>query len=307
MMKYIKLFMLMAVVSLAAACSDDTDYNSNGDVTIGFESPTVTAKESSGYINVPIVVGGERNGNVKVVVKAEETGENPAKEDANYLITTKTLNLKADTLKSNTVNVEIKIVDDDELNENRTFKLSIVAVDGATLEGNATTDVTIRDNESLIYEQFFGTWTLTATLYDGTTLSTDVTISGTTDEDDPAYDNILQIDAPAMLNVSVDLDLSWKLYYDFDKESKEGVFGILADAQTAVASYGNVYEWTWALLKGDQLYTGYLEAPWNLDENNKIPTRIVFDDSFALAFYQTLYQAQIGLWETLDNIVLTKK
>ena len=118
-MKYIKLFMLLAVVSLFAACSSDDDYNTN-ETTVSFANNAITTKESAGIVNIPINVTGLRNGDISLRIVTEEVGENPAKEDVNYMITDKTLTLKADTLQSGVINVEVKMVDDNEINENRT-------------------------------------------------------------------------------------------------------------------------------------------------------------------------------------------
>ena len=100
-MKYIKLFMLLAAVTLMGACSSDDDsWNSAPDVTVSMENATMTIKESMGLTNVPIVVNGETNGNVFVTVAVKEVGGNPAKEDINYYITDKTINISDGDRKS---------------------------------------------------------------------------------------------------------------------------------------------------------------------------------------------------------------
>ena len=194
-MKYIKLFMLLAVVSLFAACSSDDDYNTN-ETTVSFANNAITTKESAGIVNIPINVTGLRNGDISLRIVTEEVGANPAKEDVNYMITDKTLTLKADTLQSGVINVEVKMVDDDEINENRTFKLTIASVNGATVGTNASTTITIRDNDAAFYEKFFGKWTLSGNIEGSTGVSPfskDVTISGVTDEESADYNNILTV------------------------------------------------------------------------------------------------------------------
>ncbi|WP_308247217.1 hypothetical protein [uncultured Prevotella sp.] len=86
-MKYLKLFMLLVIACAFAACSDDDNNNTNGETTVSFANATLNTKESAGLINIPIKVEGARNGDVSVVVKAEEVGESPALEDKNYIIT----------------------------------------------------------------------------------------------------------------------------------------------------------------------------------------------------------------------------
>ena len=84
-MKYIKLFMLLAVVAFMGSCSDDDEsWNSKSGVTVSMENKSMRFKESVGIVKVPIKVEGEANGPVSVTVKVEETGSNPAKEGVNY-------------------------------------------------------------------------------------------------------------------------------------------------------------------------------------------------------------------------------
>ena len=79
-MKYIKLFMLLAVVAFFGACSSDDDsWNTASDVTVSMENATMNIKESQGLTNVPIKVTGKTNGNVYVTVEVKEVGSNPAK------------------------------------------------------------------------------------------------------------------------------------------------------------------------------------------------------------------------------------
>lgn len=302
-MKYIKLFMLLTFVSLFAACSSDDDYNTK-DATISFASATITTKESAGMINIPVNITGARNGNVSFVIQAEEVGDNPAKEDVNYMITDKTLNLVADTLESGVVNVETKIIDDDDLNADRTFKLTIVSANGAKIGENASTVVTIRDNESAIYEQFFGTWKLTGTLENsnGTSeFSKDVTITGETDEDNPDYNNILTASSTAMLNVGVNLDCDWHFRYSFNQETKQGTLGFICGE--VVSTYGNSYQWVWATDDGTNLTTDDVTTPWKLTDNNKLPNEISFPEESSLY----LYQPGAGYWAVLYNLKLIKK
>lgn len=301
---YIKLFMLLATIPVFIACSDDDDYNTK-EATIGFESTTYTTKESAGILNVPVNINGLRNGNVSFTVKAEEVGTNPAKEDVNYMITDKTLNLNADTLETGTVNVEIKMVDDSEINDDRTFKLTIVQANGAEIVSGETT-ITIRDNDAAFYEKFFGKWTLSGTEVvdnDGNTapFSADITISGETDEENADYDNILSATSTGMFNVGVDLDCEWRFRYTFDVNTKTGTIGFICGEQ--VASYGSSYQWIWATDDGRYITTDDVTAPWSLGENDAFPTSIKFPSES----YLYLYQPGAGLWVILYDLELTKK
>ena len=150
-MKYIKLFMIAAAtVFCAASCSDDENYNTTGKTTIEFESTAMTVDENTDLFDVPVKVSGARNGKVRFVIKTEEVGESPAKEDVNYMVTSKSVSLNADTLASSTMNVQVKAVDDRNMNADRTFKITIVSADGATIGTNSSVTVTKRTTTRLI-------------------------------------------------------------------------------------------------------------------------------------------------------------
>lgn len=295
-MKYIKLFMLLAVVTLFAACSDDESFNTN-QVTVGFANATESIRETASYIHVPINIEGARNGKVTMVIKAEEVGDNPAKENENYIITDKTITVNVDTLKSNTVNVEICPIDDNDLTGDRTFKLTIESANGATI-GNASSTVTIIDNESKMYERFAGKWTLTAIDDENAPFSKDITISSTTDESKPEYNNELTASCAKMLNVGVDLDFAWHFSFSYDEAAKSGTLGFVVNE--TITSYGP-YSWIWTTESGQNL-----ETTWNVDDNGNI-SDIVFPADAKLGFYQYSYEAQKGVWMILTNIKLTKK
>ena len=114
--------MLLALaLPFFASCSDDDDVNT-AECTVGFESAALTYSEAtSDYVNIPIAVKGHRNGPVRVTIETAPEGATPAVEGENYMITDKTLNLNADTLSTGTINVELKIINDNEINDDRSF------------------------------------------------------------------------------------------------------------------------------------------------------------------------------------------
>lgn len=299
-MKYIKLLLLLAVAPFVASCSDDDDINSNS-VTVGFENTTVVVKESTGYFNVPVKVDGARNGNVQITVSASPADENPAIEEEHYRITSKTLNLNVDTMETATMNVQIQTLDDQEINENRSFVLTITSANGAEITTSQTT-VVIRDNDAAFYEKFFGKWIMTGTIETSSgasALRKEITITGVTDEENPDYDNILNVDAPSFINVGVDLNLSWRMRYTFDTTAKTGTLGIICGEE--VASYSTAYSWMWLTDDGQYLTDDDVTAPWALDENDAFPTSITFDPD------QTLYLYDDGTWALVYGIKLEKK
>lgn len=210
-MKYIKLLMLLAVVTFFGACSSDDDsWNSAADVTVSMKNPTMVIKENMGLTNVPIEVKGKTNGNVYVTLAVKEVGSNPAKEDVHYYITDKTISI-SDSIGY----VEVEPVDDDEINDDRTFEITIVEAKGAEI-GNATTQVSLKDNDSQIYEKLQGKWKLTGVSRQGAPMESVVKIIGASDEKDGDYNNTLYLTGMAVSSSSA------RLSFHYDEKTKQG-------------------------------------------------------------------------------------
>lgn len=296
-MKYIKLFMLLAVVAFMGSCSDDDEsWNSKSGVTVSMVNESMRFKESVGIVKVPIKVEGEANGPVSVTVEVKETGSNPAKENVHYYITTKTIKIS-----DNTGNVELECVDDDKINDDRTFEISIVSAKGATVGSNATTAVTLRDNDTEFYEKLQGSWVMNCTFNDAPT-KWDVKIVGATDEEDKDYNKVLYITGM--------LGYQWttaKLSYDFDKATGKGsvAFDYLGQYNFAEGVNFNglgVCNVQLFNLDGKNLTDTPIYGSWSADFNT-----ITFGEG-------TLFGAVIdssgevkGGWFDVKNITLTKK
>ena len=210
-MKYIKLLMLLAVVTFFGACSSNDDsWNTAADVTVSMKNPTMVIKENMGLTNVPIEVKGKTNGNVYVTLAVKEVGSNPAKEDVHYYITDKTISI-SDSIGY----VEVEPVDDDEINDDRTFEITIVEAKGAKI-GNATTQVSLKDNDSQIYEKLQGKWKLTGVSRQGAPMESVVKIIGASDEKDGDYNHTLYLTGMAVSSSSARLS--------FDEKTKEIAF-----------------------------------------------------------------------------------
>ena len=203
--------MLLAVVTFFGACSSDDDsWNSAADVTVSMKNPTMVIKENMGLTNVPIEVKGKTNGNVYVTLAVKEVGSNPAKEDVHYYITDKTISI-SDSIGY----VEVEPVDDDGINADRTFEITIVEAKGAEI-GNATTQVSLKDNDSQIYEKLQGKWKLTGVSRQGAPMESVVKIIGASDEEDGDYNNTLELTGMAV-NAS-----SARLSFHYDEKTKQG-------------------------------------------------------------------------------------
>lgn len=296
-MKYIKLFMLLAVVAFMGSCSDDDEsWNSKSGVTVSMENESMRFKESVGIVKVPIKVEGEANGPVSVTVEVKETGSNPAKENVNYYITTKTIKIS-----DNTGNVELECVDDDKINDDRTFEISIVSAKGATVGSNATTAVTLRDNDTEFYEKLQGSWVMNCTFNDAPT-KWDVKIVGATDENDKDYNKVLYITGM--------LGYQWtnaKLSYDYDKATGKGsvAFDYLGQYNFAEGvnftglGVCNVRLYSVA---GNQLSEDPIYGTWSADFKN-----ITFDEGTLYGGVFDSSDAHKGGWFEISNITMTKK
>ena len=140
-----------------------------------------------------------------------ESGSNPAKKDVNYMVTDTTI-----VISDGAGKVEIKTVDDDEINENRTFEVYIVSADGAKVGANSSTNVVLRDNDSEFYEKLQGVWKMKCVDATGAAKEWSVTVTGG-DEDSEDYNHYLY--------VSGMMGYDWTmavLKYDYDKATKQG-------------------------------------------------------------------------------------
>lgn len=209
-MKYIKLFSLLAAVIFLGSCKDDDEnWNSTSDVTVSMGMTECSPKEGAGIVYLPINVEGNTNGLVSVTVETKEVGSNPAKENTNYYVTTKTLKIS-----DAQGNIEIELVDDEEINEPRTFEVTIVSAKGAKIGEKKTTTFTIRDNDSEFYDKLQGNWEMNGVDDKGNAVKWNVSISGAADEDNPEYNKTLYIEGMCGLSTKAQLD------YYFDKTSK---------------------------------------------------------------------------------------
>lgn len=304
-MKYIKLFMLLFAMSAFVACSDDDDVNTL-ESTVGFADTETTVSEaiSGGYAQIPINVSGRRNGPVNVTITAEPVGENPAVEGEHYFITDKTLNLNADDEESGTINVELKVIDDQEINENRQFKLIIASANGAEIT-NQEIIVTLKDNDGNFYEAFAGRWTLTASSpYNGSITKT-VTITAA-EEGTADYEKYLTMEASNLFGYNENSKI--RLAYDFDLSTKTGMISVMCDEN--IGRLLDQYDMYLYPFDGRSLYNGNYTAKWQLTEEGKLPGTISFDPSLNGNTYLGCFAPSNGQYLIVDaivNIVLTKQ
>ena len=297
-MKYLKIFMLMvAAVTIASCSSDDESWNGSGNAVVSMGSQEITWKENKGSsspVSVPITVTGERDGNVQVTVSVAETGANPAMDDIHYIITSKTIVIPADATEGK---IELRTIDDEDINESRTFTMTITDVKGATIGANATTLITLKDNDSEFYEKFLGSWVMTGTNWAGTTnYSWNVSIEGY-DEGEEGYNKSLWISGM--------MGYAWAyadLEYNYDMASKEGslsfVFPSLCaeDVDFGLGGTQNVILYR---RSGNSLDTNPIVGHWNDDF-----TEVTFESDPAV--YASI-EGTDYTWFSIKGIKLTKK
>ncbi|MCF0243600.1 MAG: hypothetical protein HUK06_02405 [Bacteroidaceae bacterium] len=160
-MKLTKILGLALVMLAMASCSKDQDWSWNGKngATVEMMETEISFKENKGIVKVPIKVVGERDGRIQATVEFKATGNNPATEDKDYYVTAKYVNISE---KDSVGYVELRLVDNDEINEAKTFEVSLVDVQHASKGQNTKTTVYIKDNDASFYEKLQGEWTIEA-------------------------------------------------------------------------------------------------------------------------------------------------
>lgn len=299
-MKYIKLLSLLVAVLFLGACSDDdVKKNSAADVTVSMGTATISPRESAGIVTLPIKVEGPTNGMVSLTVETREVGSNPAVDGTNYYVTTKKINITGSEGY-----VELEMVDDDEINDPRTFEVTIVKVEHAKLnEAAKTTSVVIRDNDHEPYDRLQGTWTLTYKNYDGAVQRQKVTITGADDPSEYIYNKLLYLEGMLL-----------------DKSKAHLSFNFDTANNTCYVSFTNFMKYNWVAgfkhpsfsdpidiklgrLEGQQISQSPIEGVVQADFKT-----IKFEEGATIAaIFTNPKDGNLNLIETMSDIVLTKE
>lgn len=292
--------MFLAVASVFAACSDDdSSWNTAADVTVSMKTTAMKVKENVGIFNVPVVVTGETNGPVKVNVSVKETGDNPAKKDVNYLVTDTTV-----IISDGEGNIEIKAVDDDDINDPRTFSVTIISAEGAKVGTQATTEITLRDNDSEFYDKLQGTYTMTSVGFRGAQSWT-VTIAGDGEDADDYDGHYLYV--TGMMGYSFTTAV---LTYHYDKATNAGsvTFDNLGQYNFAKGLDFGMGDTNMSVrllnLNGTSLSNTPISGTWSADFKT-----ITFTPSATLCggIYTSGGQFSGSAWFSATKMVLTKK
>ena len=299
-MKYIKLLSLLVAVLFLGACSDDdVKKNSAADVTVSMGTATISPRESAGVVSLPIKVEGPTNGMVTLTVETREVGSNPAVENTNYYVTTKKINITGSEGY-----VEFEMVDDDEINDPRTFEVTIVKVEHAKLnEGAKTTTVEIRDNDHEPYDRLQGTWTLTYKNYDGAVQRQKVTITGADDPSEYIYNKLLYVEGMLL-----------------DKSKAHLSFNFDTANNTCYVSFTNFMKYNWVTGFKHPSFSDPIDIKLGRLEGNYISQSpvegvvqadfktIKFEEGATIAaIFTNPKDGNLNLIETMSDIVLTKE
>lgn len=299
-MKYIKLLSLLVAVLFLGACSDDdVKKNSAADVTVSMGTATISQRESAGVVSLPIKVEGPTNGMVTLTVETREVGSNPAVENTNYYVTTKKINITGSEGY-----VELEMVDDDEINDPRTFEVTIVKVEHAKLnEAAKTTTVEIRDNDHEPYDRLQGTWTMTYKNYDGAVQRQKVTITGADDPSQYIYNKLLYLEGMLLEKSKAQLS------FNFDSANN-----------TCYVSFTNFMKYNWITGLELQGISQPVDIKLGRLEGNSISESpvegvvqedfktIKFEEGATIAcLFTDPASGQLRLIEAISDIVLTKE
>lgn len=299
-MKYIKLLSLLVAVLFLGACSDDdVKKNSAADVTVSMGTATISPREGAGIVTLPIKVEGPTNGMVSLTVETREVGSNPAVDGTNYYVTTKKINITGSEGY-----VELEIVDDDEINDPRTFEVTIVKVEHAKLnEAAKTTSVVIRDNDHEPYDRLQGTWTLTYKNYDGAVQRQKVTITGADDPSEYIYNKLLYVEGMLL-----------------DKSKAHLSFNFDTANNTCYVSFTNFMKYNWVTGFKHPSFSDPIDIKLGRLEGNSISQSpvegvvqadfktIKFEEGATIAaIFTNPKDGNLNLIETMSDIVLTKE
>ena len=314
-MKYIKLFMLMAVASLFASCSDE-EGNTNA-ATVEFASSSVELNENGETLQIPVKVKGALNGKVTFNIVTAETGETPAKEEVNYSITTKNFNVDATKDAESTVYVEVMPFDDYKQNADRTFSISIENVQGATVGTNKTINVSIVDNDKSYYTIFGGQWKFSGiykSVTDGVETSDsftyNMTIGAASDPSNDDYEFFLQayISGFQTPKMPLAMTLSFPVRYKYNENTKKGSLEI--PCNTDIFTYDLAGQlvtlrWQWRNYSSGTAKTTALRVNWTPTEDLSVPDEIVFPENAALQIVELAGSKYTG--DIISNLKITRK
>lgn len=319
-MKLSKIFAISLLGATLTACSDydaskgvnSPKINSAAGVTVSMQDNVLDFPEdqiSDGtYYNIPIVVTGEPNGAVRVTVNITAAPQNGAKEGENFIVTSKTVNISAD---SKVANIQFYPKGDRIINEDREFTVTIADAKGAAIGTQSSTQVYLLDNDYIIsqlYPTIDGIWNWA---YSGDDEGETPVVVQTYAEGTPEYDN-RELDVIGFMGED---ECVFRMTFDYNAVTEQAIlsmpYGQYVLSSTFNTSTGpmdlSAYTSVWTTNDEGEI-TGVDYAGSNEAYSNRELTRFTFSRNIDLLLSpmgQGASKYQF-LWMQLDENVLSR-
>ena len=301
-MKLTKIFAVAIAAVALSACDNDKaeDYpaflggtNTAGGVTVSLPT-TFTANENQAPFRIPVNVSGNTNGKVTVTVQTKETVQlpeetEPAKVGEHYIFTSYTINIPAGESTGYFEVMPIWI--QGELNDDRVFDLSIVKVEGASVDnGNCLVTIANIDDP---FTAMFGKWKFSsAACTSSVEKEYTLTISGP-ETDSEYYGHELY--AYGLRGLSY---IFLPLNFEYDKETGEKTISIQAGsfATDGLINFSGLGQCVVVGCSDDSLETLGDDIPmtYSVDDNGK--------ETIAMTDMNSLWYLAVMPYPALDQI-----
>ena len=313
-MKTLKYIALAAVSTLMLASCDNKTEEGAGDAVIGFAKDAYTFKESAGLVRIPMSVEGEaKYWPICFDIKAEiSVSDEP--EIENIIHFTQATGLKYAGNPDAPAYVEFSVIDNLEINDNRTVKLTIENVKGATV-GTGSTVVEIADNDNNPYDRLMGDWVLNGTSIwgeDGYSGPQAVRIIGGFTDEEVAANADKTLVCVGFINIGTQyIDYRIPVWY-LDYYAEEGYLKLRPNTvMVPLGMFGfnsideDVTVYMWPFVSGAEAATaeGDVYATWSDDCNT-----ITFDPGAGFGA-ELIGESGTdhGDWDTFVDITMTRK
>lgn len=302
----------LALAALSVASCDIGKFgketkHGDGDAVVGFAKDTYTFKESAGIVKVPIsITGSPTDYPFTFDVKAEAIDLVDLASLDKLVLFTQTTDFK--DYGNGDVYVEFKITDDTEINDDRSFKLTIVNAKGAELAELTETTVIIKDNDNNPYEKLWGDWVFHGLDYDLAAAEFSVNISGgfTDEEVEANADKMLVCWGLVGYQWTGGVPV-WYMSYDADAKMVAIIPGKKicepGDVNWGLGGAQHAELWYWNPETGESSSSIELTGTWSDDLNT-----ITFDQTggFTLRIYSDGEYTGYT-WDRYSKIYLTRK
>lgn len=280
-MKFTKIFAIaLAAVTMTACSDDDNGLNTASGVTVDFEGATMEVNEDQGFFEIPVMVTGETNGDVKVtieVVAPADGDETAAIDGKEYLITSNTITIPGGTAVGA---FEVRnLWESGVVTPDKVFKVKITKVEGAQIGSISETAVTIINIDNT-YTALFGRWTLSATNYDtGASVSYDVTFQSPSSPEPEEVGHLINA-----FGYQEDADMFIPIWFDINEDNGAVEYvGIPFDYLTSNYYYNFGASVGYALLCTASIYNNSWVMNGAIDGTiNEEKTEITFDSTYPL-------------------------